>query len=225
MAAFMWQPVVVVWSYSGSKPSDIHQGAAWQRVALFFVRAKGNYGKTNAVTTPHDPRHTPIRPPQPGLLQECGATWPRPAVWTRPPDAHLTLALVLALPVWLALGLGAGGVLRAPVGGWAWVSLVLLQPVLEELAFRGVLQGLVLRLTQQDNLPRRVGPITLANVLVSIGFAVLHLRAQPLAWALAVVAPSLVLGHLRERFSSVWPAVLVHAFYNTGFGVVAWLAI
>jgi membrane protease YdiL (CAAX protease family) len=59
-------------------------------------------------------------------------------------------------------------------------------------------------------------------VLVTVAFVLLHLRAQPLAWALAVAAPSLVFGHLRERFGSVWPAVLVHAVYNAGFGLTAW---
>ena len=68
----------------------------------------------------------------------------------------------------------------------------------------------------------RLGPVTLANVLVSVGFVALHLRAQPLAWAVAV--PSLVLGHLRERIGSVWPALLVHAIYNAGLGLTAWLA-
>lgn len=177
------------------------------------------------MTPPHDPRHTPLQPPQPGLLEECGLTRPRPAVWRWPPDAHLALALLLALPVWVALGLWLAPAMRVPAGGWAWLSLVLVQPVLEELVFRGLLQGQALRLMASNGQPRRLGPVTVANVLVTIGFVLLHLRAQPLAWALAVAAPSLVLGHLRERFCSVWPAVLVHAFYNAGFGLTAWLVI
>jgi hypothetical protein len=101
---------------------------------------------------------------------------------------------------------------------------VLVQPLLEELVFRGILQGQALRLTTRQGVARRLGPVTLANVLVSVAFVALHLRAQPLAWALAVFVPSLVLGHLRERMGSVWPAVLVHALYNAGFGLTAWLA-
>ena len=81
-----------------------------------------------------------------------------------------------------------------------------------------------LRLTTHRGQPRRLGPVTLANVLVTVAFVALHLRAQPLAWALAVAAPSLVLGHLRERMGSVWPPVLVHMVYNAGFGLTAWLA-
>ena len=110
-----------------------------------------------------------------------------------------------------------------PAGWLAWVSFVLIQPLLEELVFRGVLQGLALRLTTDKGQPRRMGPITLANVLVTLVFVALHLQAQPLTWALAVVVPSLVLGHLRERLASVWPSVLVHAVYNTGFGLTAFL--
>ncbi len=45
-----------------------------------------------------------------------------------------------------------------------------------------------------------------------------HVGTQPLGWALAVAIPSLVFGHLRERFGSVWPAVIVHIVYNAGFG-------
>ena len=94
----------------------------------------------------------------------------------------------------------------------------------EELLFRGVLQGEALRLTTRDGPTLRLGPLSLANVLVTLAFVALHMRAQPLAWALAVAVPSLVFGHLRERFASVWPAVLVHVVYNAGFGLAAWLA-
>lgn len=176
------------------------------------------------MTTLNDPRNTPLQSP-PSLIQECGLALPRPAVWTWPPDAHLVLALLLALPVWVALALWAGSSMRAPAGILAWISLIAVQPVMEELVFRGLLQGQALQLMASNGQPRRLGPVTLANVLATSCFVALHLRAQPLAWALAVAAPSLVLGHLRERFSSVWPSVLAHAIYNTGFGLIAWLAI
>jgi hypothetical protein len=104
-----------------------------------------------------------------------------------------------------------------------WMSFLLVQPLGEELVFRGIIQGQLLRMTRFNGAPRMLGPVTLANVLVTAGFVALHLRAQPLAWALAVAAPSLMLGHLRERLQSVWPAVLVHAIYNAGFGLTAWL--
>ena len=131
------------------------------------------------------------------------------------------LALVLAMPVWLALGLLIGSGMYVPAGWLAWASFVLFQPLIEELVFRGVLLGLALQLTSHRGQPRRFGPFTMANILVTAVFVALHLQAQPMAWALAVAVPSLVLGHLRERLASAWPSVLVHAFYNTGFGLTA----
>jgi membrane protease YdiL (CAAX protease family) len=141
-----------------------------------------------------------------------------------PPDAHLALALLLAVPVWTALGLLAGPLMYVPPGWTAWMSFVLAYPVVEELLFRGLLQGEALRLTTRNGRALRVGPVTWANVLVTAAFVALHSWAQPLAWALAVAVPSLIFGHLRERFASVWPPILVHAVYNAGFGLAAWLA-
>lgn len=141
-----------------------------------------------------------------------------------PPDAHLVLALALAVPVWAALALVAGPVMYVPTGWTAWMLFVLFYPVVEELLFRGVLQGAALRLTTRNGRTLRLGPVSWANALVTLAFVALHVLAQPLAWALAVAAPSLVFGHLRERFASVWPAVVMHIVYNAGFGLAAWLA-
>jgi len=167
---------------------------------------------------------SPDQSPHPTLAQECGWLRPAPGWWAWLRDPHATLALLAAVPVWLALALWAGAHMRLPAGVWPWASLLLVQPLLEELVFRGILQGQALRLTTRCGQPRRLGPVTLANLLVTAGFVALHLRAQPLAWALAVAVPSLVFGHLRERFASVWPAVGVHVVYNAGFGLTAWLA-
>lgn len=168
----------------------------------------------------------PSPPPAPEgrtpFARESGLGWPQPSLRAWPPDAHLALALLAAVPVWLALAVWAGPQMRVPPGLWAWATLVLVQPLLEELVFRGILQGQALALLSKDGQPHRLGPVTLANALVTVAFVLLHLRAQPLAWALAVLVPSLVLGHLRERFASVWPSVLVHAVYNAGFGLTAW---
>lgn len=173
---------------------------------------------------PPPPPAAPIAADRRTLAQECGLAWPRPTLATWPPDRHLALALLAAVPVWLALGVWVGPQMLTPAGGLAWAMFVAVQPLVEELVFRGALQGQALRLSSPHGQPRRLGPVTLANLLVTLGFVALHLRTQPLAWALAVAAPSLVLGHLRERFASVWPAVAVHAFYNAGFGLTAWLA-
>jgi membrane protease YdiL (CAAX protease family) len=166
----------------------------------------------NAPPSPPDPR--------PGLREECGLVAPHGERWRWLGDRHCLLALGAAVPVWLALALWAGPQMRVPAGAWAWASLVVVQPLLEELVLRGVLQGQLLRLTRA----RRWGPVSVANAATTAAFVALHLPAQPLAWALAVAAPSLVFGHLRERLGSVWPAVAMHAVYNLGFGVAAVLA-
>ena len=57
-----------------------------------------------------------------------------------------------------------------------------------------------------------------------VGEAKVVVPSYTLVWALAVALPSLVFGHLRERFSSVLPAILMHVTYNAGFALTAWWA-
>jgi len=149
---------------------------------------------------------------------DCGFVRPGPGGWSWLSDAHVAAALLVAVPVWLVLGAIVGDRMRAPIGWSTWLSFVLLQPLIEEFAFRGVLQGLLLRRSRG----RVAGPISLANLGTTVAFVTLHLMAQPPPWALAVAVPSLVFGHLRERFGSVLPAVFVHIVYNAGFGMTAW---
>jgi membrane protease YdiL (CAAX protease family) len=139
-------------------------------------------------------------------------------------DAHVRLALLLTLPVCLALGLSVGPMMRVPAGWLGWLSTLLVQPLLEELAFRGLVQSFLLGLFSPAGQPRRCGPVTLANALTTLLFVLLHLRVQPLLWALAVAGPSLLLGHVRERLDSVWPAVLLHGWFNLGFSLAGCLA-
>lgn len=158
------------------------------------------------------PRHT--------LAEESGVTPLVAGWWAGWRDPQVLLAVALAVPVWAVLAAGAVPHLRVPPGAWAWVSLVLVQPLAEELAFRGVLQGQLMRRWPG----RRAGPLSWANGVTTLAFALAHLWSQTPAWAAAAVLPSLVFGHLRERHRSVWPAVAVHAVYNAGFGLAAWWA-
>lgn len=141
--------------------------------------------------------------------------WPRQGWWL---DGNLMAALAVALPVWLLMAATLSHAMHVPGTPWAWLSLLAVQPLLEECVFRGALQSPLLRLGAD----RKLGPVTLANLLVTTLFVVTHLLHQPWAWALAVAGPSLVFGHLRERLDSIWPAVLTHAYYNLGFALVAW---
>jgi uncharacterized protein len=133
-------------------------------------------------------------------------------------DPHFQWAVLLAFPVWAALASGIGGSLYRPADASAWLRFALWQPVLEEVFFRSLLLGWLLRVAS----PRRLAGISVANALTTAAFVAMHLLAQPPVWAIAVAAPSLLFGHLRERLRSAGPAIFLHAFYNAGFGAVAW---
>ena len=91
---------------------------------------------------------------------------------------------------------------------------VLVYPLLEEIVFRGGLQGALLGVPA---LSRRRLRLSGANLLASVAFALSHLWSQPPLWAAAVFVPSLAFGHLYERHRRVAPAFALHAFYNAGF--------
>lgn len=135
---------------------------------------------------------------------------------SRARDAQLWWALAAALPVW------GGLALWYPVSDPAWplalpgtfLLLVLVYPVLEELVFRGLLQGALLARPWGS---RRWGPLSRANLLTALAFVALHTLYQPLGWALAVLAPALVFGYFRERHGTVLTPIVLHVVYNAGF--------
>lgn len=129
-------------------------------------------------------------------------------------DRHYQLALLLGPIVWLALSFWVSGSGRPP--SWQVAGMVVVvYPVLEELAFRGFLQSWLI---EKAAFARRVVPgISVANVAVSTLFAVSHLLNQPPLWAASVFGPSLVFGYFRDRYQLVWPSILLHCWYNAGF--------
>jgi len=122
-------------------------------------------------------------------------------------------ALAAGLLFWLALGFAVplAGRLAPPM---ALLSVLLWQPVLEELLFRGAIQGELLTTPWGT---RRLGPVSAANALTSVAFCALHFMHHAPLWALSVLAPSLLFGLLRERHDSVWPALALHIYYNSGY--------
>ncbi len=127
----------------------------------------------------------------------------------------------MGMPVSAALALGLEpnpGVitLAALVGFICW------QPFWEELLFRGVIQSWCLRRAWGT---RKLACVSHANLLTSALFSLSHAFNHSLPWAIAVFAPSLVFGHLRERGESIWPAVATHASYNAMLlAALHWLA-
>lgn len=121
------------------------------------------------------------------------------------------LLAAAAFPVWLGLAWWT-----PPAGGWPglmWLQLVVVVPLLEELAFRGGLQGFLLQW------PRWRGPwpgVSPANGLTALLFAALHVPQHGLSWAAAVLLPGLLFGYCYER-GGLWPAIALHVWYNAGY--------
>jgi membrane protease YdiL (CAAX protease family) len=98
--------------------------------------------------------------------------------------------------------------------GFHWLtvlSLVLWQPFIEELLFRGVIQG---QLSRTQAGAKRIMHISLANLAASVLFTALHLLTISTAVALLVFVPSLVFGYLRDTYGSILPSIFLHAAYN-----------
>jgi membrane protease YdiL (CAAX protease family) len=146
--------------------------------------------------------------PNPRWMQDLGLR----RGWGWLADPRFALALLAGVGFWLVLAwLDAMGPVRGPA---ALVSLVLLQPLVEELLFRGLLQG---RLAAQPWGRRHLRGFTLANLVASLLFTALHFAGHPPLWAAGVLLPSLLFGYFRDRHDSVLPAIALHVFYNAGY--------
>ena len=120
--------------------------------------------------------------------------------------------LLVGLPVGFYIGMQA-----PPRTGFGWpllVSLVVWQPVVEELLFRGLLQGALRR--TRFGLSAWMG-FSVANLVTSVAFVLLHLARHTLPWAVAVFFPSLLFGLFRDRADSTWPAICLHVAFNAAF--------
>ncbi|MFZ2163680.1 MAG: JDVT-CTERM system glutamic-type intramembrane protease [Sideroxyarcus sp.] len=132
------------------------------------------------------------------------------------PDRKLIAAIVAPLLIWPFVPPWDAGYLGD--GDVRVLALFLLLPVAEEVVFRGVLQGWLLRLASFKQ--ARFG-ITGANLATSFAFALAHLWQHP-AWLFpGYFAVSLVLGYFRERYGGVMVPILLHSYYNLGLWVFA----
>ena len=133
-------------------------------------------------------------------------------------DRFFLAALFFPLPIWLLIyhtSLLPLKALELSLTGLLVVGLLF--PVLEELVFRGLIQGYLL---QKPVLSSRSIGFTGANGVTSLLFASLHLINQPAGLAGLIFFPSLVFGELRDRFKSTLPSILIHVYYNAGLLLV-----
>lgn len=142
------------------------------------------------------------------LAHEAGLQ--RPSVTQPAPPFRAALLGGSALA--FVLGASTGQSVTMPLG--LLLSVVLFQPILEELLFRGFLQGFLLRM---ESGRRSAHGITVANATTSTLFVAAHLVYQPPLWAVAVFFPSLVFGFFRDKTGSVLPAIALHVAFNGMF--------
>lgn len=146
------------------------------------------------------------------LIELLGLCWP-PAFYR---DQIFLLALAAGPAFWILWASATPVDLASWVHLWSFsfLSLALWQPLVEELFFRGVVQGAFCTAGWRRNLG---AGITTANLTTSMLFVAGHFLAHPPFWALSVLFPSLLFGLMRDRFYSTYPAIVLHVFYNGGY--------
>ena len=92
------------------------------------------------------------------------------------------------------------------------ITVILVIPAIEEIIFRGLLQPRIGIIYKQ-----KIIKITLANLITSGIFALVHLFTHPAILALCTFFPSLIFGHSRERYKQLMPSIILHSSYNGGY--------
>ena len=125
------------------------------------------------------------------------------------PDYKLVAAVVAPLLIWPFIPPWDSSYLKGWKDGITFASI----PILEEMLFRGFLQGGLLS-------SNRFKPISAgfsrANWLTSFAFATAHLWQHPPILLPGYLAVSLVLGYFFERYRGILVPVLLHSYYNLG---------
>lgn len=128
-------------------------------------------------------------------------------------DSRYLMAVITGIVT--VLGLSALGLTDSPhiiaTRASSLLSLSLFQPVLEELLFRGIIQG---RINLSASGQKSLAGISVANFCTSLLFVAVHFLHHPPVWALTVFIPSLVFGFCRDRYGSLLPSITLHCFYN-----------
>jgi len=90
-------------------------------------------------------------------------------------------------------------------------SFIIWQPIIEEMLFRGIIQG---QLIKNNWAKLNYYGFSLANVITSLLFMSMHFINHSAFWAVSVILPSLVFGYFRDKYSQIYPALILHSSYN-----------
>lgn len=141
------------------------------------------------------------------LSEDLGLVWPDRLFR----DWQFALALMVGCLLAFAAGVLAAAPDRNDLSLLAMFSLVVWYPVIEELGFRGAVQGFFQTTTFGN---RIIAGLSVSNILTAFLFTGLHLvyRTDAMAWL--VVVPGLVFGYFRDRHGSLVAPVILHSAYN-----------
>ncbi|PCJ18587.1 MAG: hypothetical protein COB02_10640 [Candidatus Cloacimonadota bacterium] len=95
-------------------------------------------------------------------------------------------------------------------------SFIILQsfcwPLVEEIIFRGFIQKYISNKFKAN----KIAPILLTSIL----FSFCHLYIHSFLWAGAVFFPSLIFSYFYQKYQSIIPSYLLHAWYNFGLFIL-----
>ena len=89
--------------------------------------------------------------------------------------------------------------------------LIVFYPVIEEFAFRGVIQEYIATKTKQYP---SLYYFTIANIVTSLLFVAMHFVHHTPLWAMLVFVPSLIFGYFKEQYGHIGASIFLHMFYN-----------
>ena len=103
---------------------------------------------------------------------------------------------------------------KFPTNNLNYLSILLIYPILEELTFRGFIQELLYKKYNKYFFYKK---ISVANVVTSLLFAMMHMVNHSIYWAVLVFFPSLVFGYFKDKTKIIMPSILLHIIYNSIF--------
>ena len=132
-------------------------------------------------------------------------------------DVQFNIALFLG-PLfwagWFCLNQPVLKLSRAIIYPGKFLLLAAIFPVLEEFVFRGWLQETFSRITKGAMF---VYALSVSNILTSVIFGFSHMFFHSAFWSCFVAVPSLIFGYFKERHNNLFPCIILHIFYNSGY--------
>ena len=129
---------------------------------------------------------------------------------------------------WVAHTLLGFSLVPTDISSWIWMFGV--GPLLEELAFRPLLQrGIQERIPAWLDSTGVMKPFAssadhMANFIVGLAFVAAHVPQQ--GWsAVWWIVPSLAIGEIWRRRRKLWPCVLMHAWFNASLTAATLFAV